>query len=1127
MQATPGPNVTALDACQDSAGLPAPGSIEPVDNSAGYANLFATLAASSGCASSACACSTALVAHHSQCLVVPPSQACAPVSVASTSTGMVPKPEAARFMGHEDRWLNANELKAALGTPPHYLERPSLLNALAFRCGDKNCLKKQCSLHLDEINVYNLRQKWHAELACNGYTESSMSVPVMATLLAHFDKDSAKFSNIEVQVVDRRGRPKSVELCIGTWAVIVPNLGWNTFTKLRAEVPKQPANALHYQAAAPGLLLPARKLLQTELKSVADSKNDEKFRLVVAYIRELVQTLEANPTPGAQRQIEYIAPRQTWDTRVSDLQNHFAAKGVAITVSRETLQRAWRSIAALVDKSMKSHAKCDHCSFLASQLAQLIGKPGEDYVKLREQIRAALRAHRVFCATERAELDDAGYRSILYPQLQATFIADGATQRNFMLPRLRKRLPKELAHRNLFASKLYGVFVYGYGMNCYIVHESVGGGANLSCTTIYLTLLDMVMSGRPLPEELHLQLDNTTSENKCMMMWQFAGWLLHKFRSIKRVRIFFLVKGHTHVIIDQAFGAITKYIRSRSVHTMNELLDAVKTVLNRSRKYLGRRILRLHHLYDWPAFFHKTDTNLEGFATSAFNPDGYHDIVVTLNSDEHPVINFKRFASTPDWVSADGFRIFKEGGVEGLQDKPPIAELKGEDAWDRSDFGHTYRMYEPYFGLSEGEITSIRRQWMETMDNTASSVSSLKRENIIEFEQLLEHVNVPNVVRGLPSLTLAATVDVSNPPVCTISGAHRSKGQVAKEVEQWLISQRGELPIATTPLSSVPLYATDYLLINQEGHDLPQLVKISRRIQGHLPAMSPAVEVKCTKYSRESSSDSNALCGPFTRTAGEVLIVARAEILVYNVCFLKQKAKSKEGKYLSVDTLECLEDALPRVFVGFSKPDRYNPDLPKQVGANRTMRRRPQDGADDESDSDEPEEDDGEDDPLSDEDAEQAEGGSSDDPLPNADEVDFRLTGERKKHEFIWVDLEDDPKTKHLTPPIGLAVCDADEEQGKVLIKWYGPYSWQGKTLSHLNSRFGKWWSGDTWDQDTIEVSTIVPVRVALSYHKADIARVTPEAIDALLKWAETTKKPRKQPTEQGKGRKSKRKQRS
>ena len=86
-------------------------------------------------------------------------------------------------------------------------------------------------------------------------------------------------------------------------------------------------------------------------------------------------------------------------------------------------------------------------------------------------------------------------------------------------------MPKELARKEMFATKLYGVYLYGYGMHCYVVHESVGGGANLACTCIYLTFLDAISSGRPLPDEIHLQLDNTVGENKCVTMFCFAAGL--------------------------------------------------------------------------------------------------------------------------------------------------------------------------------------------------------------------------------------------------------------------------------------------------------------------------------------------------------------------------------------------------------------------------------------------------------------------------------------------------------------------------------------------------------------------------------------------------------------------------
>ena len=61
-------------------------------------------------------------------------------------------------------------------------------------------------------------------------------------------------------------------------------------------------------------------------------------------------------------------------------------------------------------------------------------------------------------------------------------------------------------------------FVAGVGMLCFMSHTRLGGGANLSLTCIYLTLLHMVEHGHQLGSALTILLDNTTAENKCNEM---------------------------------------------------------------------------------------------------------------------------------------------------------------------------------------------------------------------------------------------------------------------------------------------------------------------------------------------------------------------------------------------------------------------------------------------------------------------------------------------------------------------------------------------------------------------------------------------------------------------------------
>ena len=361
-----------------------------------------------------------------------------------------------------------------------------------------------------------------------------------------------------------------------------------------------------------------------------------------------------------------------------------------------------------------------------------------------------------------------------------TFIADGATQRNFMLPKLRKRPPKELATKELFCSKLYGVFLYGYGMSCYVVHESVGGGANLNCTCTYLTLIDALKSGRPIPEEIHLQLDNTTGENKCVTVICFAGWLV-KMGFCRRVRLFFLPKGHTHVIIDQIFGCITKYIRARHVYTFKSLLGCIRDVLSKATKYNGKCTKRLHHLYDWASMFYKRDSGLGGFATGEFQGDGYHDFHIKLNDEGEPVMNLKKYGCTEEWALDNDIKIFKAGAWETMPKQPPVAEIKGDDAWDRMDFEATIRAYEAHFGIGEEKMQEIRGEWRETIDDTATSTSSIKTDNVIPFPTFdVAEGGAAQLLRsdGVTSIwgSHAYCESLENPPVCTVFGGGISKG---------------------------------------------------------------------------------------------------------------------------------------------------------------------------------------------------------------------------------------------------------------------------------------------------------------------------------------------------------------
>ena len=123
---------------------------------------------------------------------------------------------------------------------------------------------------------------------------------------------------------------------------------------------------------------------------------------------------------------------------------------------------------------------------------------------------------------------------------------------------------------------MMGAMSYGMGMAAYVIHESVGGGASVTCTVLILLLLCHVRSGRPLGDMLHLELDNTTAECKNAEVMATVAWLVYH-RKFRRARVFFLVKGDTKTVLDQSFGTLmtgdphTCYPHTPSLRSPNQL----------------------------------------------------------------------------------------------------------------------------------------------------------------------------------------------------------------------------------------------------------------------------------------------------------------------------------------------------------------------------------------------------------------------------------------------------------------------------------------------------------------------------------------------------------------------------
>jgi len=630
-------------------------------------------------------------------------------------------------------------------------------------------------------------------------------------------------------------------------------------------------------------------------------------------------------------------------------------------------------------------------------------------------------------------------------------------------------------------------------------------------------MLNMVFEGRPLPEEIHLQLDNTTSENKTLVMFLFAGWLVEN-KWCTRVRIFFLGKGHTHVIIDQAFGAVTKFIRSNFILHVYGLMNAIRKVCGTSSKYCLKECSQLHHVFDWWKFFEGKSENLGGFATGNWTGDGYHDFFVTADADNHALLNMRKYAATAHFESAAGagFRLFKDH-APGPDAVPPIADFKGDDAWDRDTVAATIIEYEAYLGLSLEDVAEYKKNWQAIFVDTASCAASLLPKNVFKFRPLSFNPVMPSDRDRFHANTSGTSIppefaylydNVSNPAVCTVYGGHRTQTQVAKDIAHFLEHVRGTRARSATEYPGFAVHPSDFQLVRHGGSIV--LLRVKCQVQKHKPVSDPDLHWRGTLYEAAEAS-ATPLLGLFKRRTDVVITVNRSDVLVYCCTFLKVSKKSGiSGLHFDLQTLETLAAEAEDFSLPVPLPRKYEADAPAPAPKPRPARKarnRQEEDEDKESElevsedsSSDDEESEGED---KEEDPEEEVVEEAADPDGEVRREDsFALRGARKVGDLVWVNILGSKDAKGHAFPIGLAECRSIEANGRVTIAWWFTTGWKDLSFVYSAGNFGKFWQVTDgkywWREESIATSSILPIKVSCEKKTVEKVKISREYVDAI-----------------------------
>ena len=179
---------------------------------------------------------------------------------------------------------------------------------------------------------------------------------------------------------------------------------------------------------------------------------------------------------------------------------------------------------------------------------------------IAEEATRALHKHYDEAAWQRDKLYDHAYKAKNHPGKYASFMLDGMTKRSTALPRHQvkaKHWESKLGGEvPIYENALMGSHIENVGYFCDFHTTNLKDGANFAVDVIHKDIARLqahnLEKNLRNPPVLYLQLDNVTS-NKSKLLFVYLSFLVLT-GVFDKIKVGFLLVGHTHEYIDQFFS---------------------------------------------------------------------------------------------------------------------------------------------------------------------------------------------------------------------------------------------------------------------------------------------------------------------------------------------------------------------------------------------------------------------------------------------------------------------------------------------------------------------------------------------------------------------------------------------
>ena len=264
-------------------------------------------------------------------------------------------------------------------------------------------------------------------------------------------------------------------------------------------------------------------------------------------------------------------------------------------VSEPYFREIWRT--KFPNIKLRKHIRFSKCSTCES--LRKIRWSRQSTIQQRQKSQIDLIQHYADVKAERAYAASKRQLSMVHRTEVLSIALDGTDQLPRGLPQFRVTTSHDATSHERIKSKFTLLRIHNLEKTfCFEHLHNIKGDANLTieCLQRALKYTESVM-GR-LPDELQIQVDNCSRENKNSIVLNWFATLAERGLFPNGIFLNFLPVGHTHNDADQQFVPLTYELRKSVIKSLSDYVAAIKTAYKDPPKAV-RHVQAIHDFTKW------------------------------------------------------------------------------------------------------------------------------------------------------------------------------------------------------------------------------------------------------------------------------------------------------------------------------------------------------------------------------------------------------------------------------------------------------------------------------------------------------------------------------------------------